>query len=187
MDHYIDIRLRPDPEFPASTLMNVLFGKLHLGLVKHGQGDIGISFPDVRDRRAKLGARLRLHGSSDALRSLMQLSWLQGMGDHLTVGDVSPIPASVKHRVIRRVQAKSSPERLRRRLMARAGIDAVAALQQIPDSAAETLTLPYLSIASSTTGQRFRLFIQHMPLQEERISGEFGAYGLSATATVPWF
>lgn len=29
MDHYLDIRLRPDPEFPPAQLMSVLFGKLH--------------------------------------------------------------------------------------------------------------------------------------------------------------
>ena len=35
MDHYLDIRLLPDPEFPAPLLMNALFTKLHRALVSH--------------------------------------------------------------------------------------------------------------------------------------------------------
>lgn len=33
MDHYIDILLLPDPEFPASMLMGALYNKLHKALV----------------------------------------------------------------------------------------------------------------------------------------------------------
>lgn len=45
MDHYLDIRLRPDPEFPPAQLMSVLFGKLHQALVAQGGDRIGVSFP----------------------------------------------------------------------------------------------------------------------------------------------
>jgi CRISPR-associated endonuclease Csy4 len=30
MDHYVDLRIRPDPEFPVSQLMSILFTLLHL-------------------------------------------------------------------------------------------------------------------------------------------------------------
>ena len=33
MDAFVDLTLLPDPEFPATTLMNALFSKLHRGLV----------------------------------------------------------------------------------------------------------------------------------------------------------
>lgn len=33
MDHYLDIRVLPDPEFSAQTLLEALFAKLHRALV----------------------------------------------------------------------------------------------------------------------------------------------------------
>lgn len=187
MDSYLDIQLLPDPEFSPPMLMSALFAKLHRGLVQHGRGNVGISFPDLSDTGRTLGNRLRLNGTSDALDALMQIGWLHGMRDHVETSGVSALPANCSHRVVRRVQAKSSPERLRRRLMARQGMDAAAARQAIPDSAAERLHLPYVTLASRSTNQHFRLFIEHLPVQDTPVAGTFTSYGLSTTATVPWF
>ncbi len=187
MDSYIELQLLPDPEFPATTLMNALFAKLHRGLVSNGEGRIGISFPDVGPKALGLGSRLRLHGLAGDLEKLMSLNWLQGMRDHLSLGPISAVPANARYRVVRRVQAKSSPERERRRLIARKGISPEAAILAIPDSAAESLKLPYVLLASQSTLQQFRLFIEHLPLQEQPTPGLFNAYGLSAGATIPWF
>ena len=187
MDSYIELQLLPDPEFPANMLMNALFAKLHRGLVSGGEGRVGISFPDVEQKGVGLGARLRLHGAGTDLERLMSANWLQGMRDHLFCSPVSPIPAGVAYRVVRRVQAKSSPERERRRLIARKGVSAEAAMQNIPDSAAEMLRLPYLLLTSQSTQQQFRLFVEHLPAQKESVPGTFSAYGLSSIATVPWF
>lgn len=187
MDSYIELQLLPDPEFPATTLMNALFAKLHRGLVSSGEGRIGISFPDVEQKGVGLGARLRLHGEAANLEKMMAANWLQGMRDHLSCSPINPTPATSSHRVVRRVQAKSNPERERRRLVARKGVSAEAAMQAIPDSVAEKLQLPYLLLASQSTQQQFRLFVEHLPLQKEPVQGTFSAYGLSAAATVPWF
>lgn len=187
MDHYIDITLLPDPEFPATTLMNALFSKLHRGLVDWGGRNIGVSFPDVAPGKRTLGTRLRLHGTNMSLEQLMGNGWTHGMRDHVEIGAPTPVPVGASHRVVRRVQAKSSPERLRRRLMARKAIDVGEARITIPDSAAERLTLPHVEIRSRTTGQQFKLFIEHLPLQASPTSGEFGTYGLSQTGSIPWF
>ena len=187
MDHYIDITLLPDPEFPATTLMNALFSKLHRGLVDHGGRDIGVSFPEVAQDRRALGKRLRLHGSKESLERLMTVRWTQGMHDHVDIAPIRPVPADAMHCTIRRVQAKSSPERLRRRLIARKSISAEAARAAIPDAAARLLDLPYVEIASRTTSQRFKLFIEHLEPTSVAVRGEFSRYGLSANATVPWF
>lgn len=187
MDSYIELHLLPDPEFPENTLMNALFAKLHRGLVSAGEGRIGISFPDIEPKGIGLGARLRLHGLVADLERLMSANWLQGMRDHLSCSTINPVPVTSRHRVVRRVQAKSSPERERRRLVARKGINAEAAKEAIPDSVAEKLLLPYLVLTSQTTQQQFRLFVEHLPLQEKAVPGLFSAYGLSAVATVPWF
>ncbi len=187
MDRYIDIRLLPDPEFPAPMLMNALFAKLHRGLVDHGQGEVGVSFPDIQKRGGNLGARLRLHGSESALVRLMAIGWLQGMRDHIELRDIGIVPADAKYRPVCRVQAKSNPERLRRRLMNRKGIGYEAAVQAIPDSASERLALPYVTLTSNSTRQQFRLFIKHGPLISTPTPGHFTHYGLSSTATIPWF
>jgi CRISPR-associated endonuclease Csy4 len=201
MDAYLDIILLPDPEFPPAVLMNALFAKLHRGLV--GQGGnaletpspnggglgwglpIGVSFPEVKD--TALGGRLRLHGQAAGLERFMSTAWLAGMRDHIELDPIGPVPTHAKHRVVRRVQAKSNPERLRRRMMARKGVDAERARQAIPDSMAERLKLPYLVLKSQSTGQQFRLFIEHLPPQGRPVDGSYNAYGLSSTATVPWF
>jgi CRISPR-associated endonuclease Csy4 len=186
MDSYIDLRLKPDPEFPATTLMSALFSKLHRGLATYGRGDVGISFPDAADKRS-LGCRLRLHGNAAALHQLVLIDWLRGMRDHVAISEIMPVPTEAKPWRVRRVQAKSNPERLRRRLMARKGLDHESACQLIPDSRAEMLDLPYVVLSSATTGQRFRLFIEQLPVPEKVVSGSFNAYGISTSATVPWF
>ena len=81
MDAYLELQLLPDPEFPPAMLMNALFAKLHRALVSHGEGRIGISFPDVGS--GQLGQRLRLHGQAGDLEQLMAGNCLQGMRDHL--------------------------------------------------------------------------------------------------------
>ncbi|MCJ0761816.1 type I-F CRISPR-associated endoribonuclease Cas6/Csy4 [Variovorax terrae] len=187
LSHYLDITLRPDPEFSPAHLLNALYAKLHRALVHLGTGDIGVSFPQLPPQGQHLGRVLRLHGSPEALQRLQALPWLQGMHDHLQWSEATPVPPHAQHRSVSRVQAKSSPDRLRRRQMKRKGLTEAQALAQVPDSARETLTLPYLDVHSSSTRQRFRLFVRHGPLQAHAVDGLFSAYGFSPNATVPWF
>jgi len=187
MDHYVDLTLLPDPEIAQPHLMGALFTKLHLALVALHSERIGISFPAVQAAPAWLGDCLRLHGDHAALTGLMQTPWLQGMRDHVQATAVLPAPPTARFRVVSRVQAKSNPDRLRRRQMRRHGIDAAEALARVPDSAAERLDLPYVQLRSHSTEQSFRLFIRHGPVLERACPGTFGTYGLSTTATVPWF
>jgi len=187
MDHYIDIRLLPDPEFPPNLLMNALYAKLHRGLVEWGNNRIGVSFPEHDDEKPTLGKQLRLHGSEQSLSKLMNHNWLQGMSDHIHVTAIKPIPTPKGYRRVHRVQAKSSPGRLRRRYMRRHHVDEQSARQAIPDSVTETLALPYITIGSKSTGQRFRLFIKHDLIVDHPAAGLFNHYGLSPEATIPWF
>ena len=169
MDHYLDIRLLPDPEFPAPILMNALFAKLHRALVAQSTTDIGISFPGATP--SHLGGVMRLHGSAA----------------RLDIGAISPVPDAAGHCQVRRVQSKSSAERLRRRYLKRhPEVDEETAAQQIPNEAERRLALPYLRIKSSSSDQQFLLFIQQRPEVHQQ-TGDFNSYGLSSTATIPWF
>lgn len=188
MDQYIDLHLPPDPEFPAHQLLSTLYGKLHHALVRLHRDDIGVSFPGHNDATPSLGTHLRLHGNSAALSGLMAEPWLGGLSGLVQQSSVQAVPGIAQYRLVSRVQAKSSPERLRRRAMRRHGIDAHTARERIPDSAAESLTLPFVQVASSSTGQpHFHLYIRHGPIRVESAAGTFNSYGLSRDATIPWF
>lgn len=188
MSHYLDIRLRPDPALTPQHLLDGLYARLHRALVQLGSQDIGVSFPEHDEARPTLGGRLRLHGPETSLQALQATPWLKGMRDHATISDIESAPAGARHRHVSRVQAKSSPARLRRRAMRRHGLDAQEAARRIPDSTAEHLRLPFVVLGSRSTGQAsFPLFIRHGPLLETPIPGHFNSYGLSTAATIPWF
>lgn len=195
MDHYLDIRLRPDPEFALPLLLGALYAKLHRVLAAQQRSDIGASFPGyalaTKTDQGKtvpptLGDTLRLHGSAAALDSLMAANWLAGMRDHVTLGHILPVPAAASLVRVRRKQVKSNPAKERSRLVRRKGISEAEALRLIPDDKAKWLDLPYLTLTSQSTGQRFLLFIAQQAATQAA-SGEFNAYALSQTATLPAF
>jgi CRISPR-associated endonuclease Csy4 len=187
MNHYVDIDLRPDPEFPPYQLLAALYAKLHRALVAMDSDAIGVSFPGVDLKAPHLGVRLRLHGELDVLSSLLASDWLSGMREHVALTQPAAVPGNAKHRSVRRVQVKSSPERMRRRLMRRQNIDAQEAQQRIPDESARLTQLPFIQLRSTSTCQTFRLFIEHGPVEPIAVAGHFNAYGLSQGATIPWF
>jgi CRISPR-associated endonuclease Csy4 len=191
--HYIDITLLPDPEFSQAHLLSALMSKLHRVLVQLQADDIGISFPRYSLRPRTLGDLLRLHGSSVALQRLMAQPWLQGMRDHVRVTALALAPPDAPHRAICRRQFKTNAERLLRRrmkLMERKGKTAEEieqAAADIPACVKRNPDLPYAQLRSASTGQPFCLFIEQGPEQTAVIPGLFNSYGLSKTATVPWF
>ena len=187
MSHYIDVLILPDPEFPTHQLMAALYAKLHRALASEGTTRLAVSFPSLQETPLQLGRKLRLLGTPSDLDALMAVDWLRGMRDHVAVGSQLAVPALAGFRTLRRVQAKSSPERLRRRLMRRHSITAEDAHQRLPDSVGERLRLPFLDLASASTGQRFRLFLRLGPSLPHAIAGDFNSFGLSQTATIPCF
>lgn len=187
VDHYLDLTLLPNPEIAQPHLMAALFSKLHLALVAQRSEHIGICFPGVQASSGWLGDCLRLHGSQSDLSALMAGNWLLAMLDHVQATAVRRVPAGASFCVVSRVQAKSNPERQRRRQMRRHGITAEEALTRLPDSATEKLDLPYIQLRSQSTGQSFLLFIRHGEVRTTPTAGPFSSYGLSPTATIAWF
>ena len=187
MDHYQEIILLPDPEFAPQVLMNALFSKLHRALAGLGSRSIGISFPGHSSERQWLGDRLRIHGAKPNLEKLGERGWLKGIHDHAEVRSIRSVSQNGQHVLVQRVQTKSNPDRQRRRLSKRKSISLEEARKLIPDRNAKRLDLPFVTIRSFSSGHTFRLFIkQSEPLLEPR-AGEFSQYGLSSSATVPWF
>jgi CRISPR-associated endonuclease Csy4 len=187
MDRYLELKLRPDPEFPPTLLMSALLAKLHRALHDLRRDDIGISFPGSGQNARTLGTHLRVHGNARALSALLALDWLVGMRDHVETSEPLAVPADVKHRTVSRVQVDSNPERARRRLIKRHGISEAQARERIPDCARKRCDLPFATLRSNGSREVFRLFVRQGDLLDQAQTGTFSGYGLSGTATVPWF
>lgn len=184
MDHYLDIRVLPDPEFTTTVLLEALFAKLHRALGSVGQGRIGVSFPSAGKT---LGDRLRLHGPLAELTAFESLPWRKGLLDYTECSEIQPVPSYAKYRIVRRVQPKSSAERLRRRSVRKGWLTEEEARMRISDSVEERSALPYIRLKSLSSEQTFLLFIEQGKICDNAAEGVFSAYGLSATATIPWF
>ena len=90
-------------------------------------------------------------------------------------------------RCVSRVQVKSSAQRLMRRSVKKGWLTEEEAQQRMLTMAEARTDLPWLNLRSLSTGQSFRLFIRHGDLLSAPVTGVFSTYGLSATATIPWF
>lgn len=184
MDHYLEIRVLPDPEFSEEMLLAALVAKLHRALGQRGKGDIGASFPA---HGIKPGAILRLHGDLQALQELESSVWRKGLGDYCQFTEIKPVPEVSTWRCVSRVQVKSSAQRLMRRSVKKGWVTEEEAQQRILTMEEARTDLPWLNLRSLSTGQSFRLFIRHGELLPAPVDGAFSTYGLSATATIPWF
>lgn len=184
MGHYIEICLLPDTEFSPSVLMNALFAKFHRALVEAGHGEVGVSFPRAQKT---LGDCIRLHGSQGALERLMAIGWLKGLTDYTCVSAITAVSDTCRYRVVRRVQAKSSVERMYRRSVKKGWLTAEEAELRVNTGKEQQLKLPFVQLKSHSSGQAFRLFIQQGKFLDAPVKGGFSAYGLSDVGTVPWF
>lgn len=187
MDYYLNIQLQPDPDFVPAMLMNALFSKLHRVLVENPKLVGAVSFPEYSLSPLGLGSCLRLHGNQQDLESLQNTVWLTGMRDHVICKELQPVPSHVQHVLVQRVQAKSNIERLVRRNAKRKGINEDEARCNYQAVKPEKLRLPFITLNSQSSGQRFSLFIKQSKPQESPQAGEFNRYGLSQAATIPWF
>ncbi|MDF2867620.1 MAG: csy4 1 [Gammaproteobacteria bacterium] len=191
MNHYLEIRLLPDPEFGPSLLLNALYNKLHLALAKLNCNDLGVSFPHYRQSNPDksmhpLGERIRIHGTRERIEELMAINWLSGMRDHVRIGSIHPVPNKVNYVIYRRVQFKSSVERIRRRHMRRHNLGYEEVARLIPENIEQSSDLPFITLRSQSTKQYFKLFIQQQEIPNST-QGNFNTYGLSTGTTVPLF
>lgn len=192
MDYYFDIKILPDPEFKESVLMNALFKKLHKALFDMHSSDIGVSFPlYVKNHRGKnaktLGGILRLHGSKQKLENLQYTNWVGPMKGFCRFSQIEVVPNDAKHRIINRWQNTMSISNLRR-LKKRGSLkeeEEVAYLKKMENS--WKTDLPYLEIQSGSNGHKHRRYLKMGELLDQPVDGDFNQFGLSKTATIPWF
>ena len=183
MDSYFEITVLPDPEFPVTMLMNSLCSKLHRALHDMRSTAIGVSFPKYKKT---LGNSLRVHGSSSSLVELQSKNWLGGINGYCQVADIDSVPERVQFRTLRRIQPKKSAAKLRR-LEKRGSISYGEVNGYQLKMSSENLTTPYLELTSASNGHRHRRYIELGPLLDVPVPGKFDQFGLSKTATIPWF
>ena len=183
MNNYIDIELHPDAEMPVNRLLSTVYTKLHKALCDLDSVGIGVSFPKYK---ITLGNVLRLHGGESDLAKLQQKNWLGGMSGYCQVSEVMPVPDGVRHRTIGRKQSNMSQSKLNR-LIKRGSISEEEAKQYKAKMFSKGLDNPYIELQSSSNGHRHRRYIEFGELVDNAVAGEFDQFGLSKTATVPWF
>jgi len=183
MDHYIDIFILSDPEFPATILMNSLYTGLHKVLHDLGSTNIGVSFPKYE---VTLGNVLRIHGDKPVLSNLQGLNWVGGMNGYCAIGDIAPVPADTKYRTVARVQTTMSQSKLKR-LLKRGSITEDEIKQYKAKMFSKGLDNPYVELVSGSNGHKHRRYIAFGDLLDKPVIGDFDQFGLSRTATVPWF
>ncbi len=184
MNHYFNITLLPDTEMPATVLMNAICAKLHKQLYDVQSKTIGISFPKYD---VTLGNVLRIHGSEADLQKLHAANWVGGMNGYCKIGEISVVPANAKHRTGSRKQSTMSQSKLKRLLKRGTITDDKVKDYKAKMFAEKGLDKPWLDFVSSSNGNRHRRYIELGELQDTPIKGEFDYFGLSKTATVPWF
>lgn len=183
MNHYMDIVIKPDVEMRENVLLNKAYTKLHKVLVTLSTNAIGISFPEYR---VKLGKTIRIHGDEASLQGLQKMGWLGGLNGYCQISDIQTISDETGHRVISRIQSNMSQSKLNR-LIKRGSIspDEIKKYRALMFS--RGLDNPYLELESGSTGRKHRRYIQFGEIMEKPVVGEFDTFGLSKTATVPWF
>jgi len=202
MQAYQEIKLFPSEDIPCHFLWEKLFQQVHLALVenkyvtsnsKNGSDRIveyseyGVSFPQYDTQLNALGCRLRVFASNEKkLKQLDLIRWIDRLQDYCLCTSIEPVPQNIKYARFIRRQFRTNIERMARRRAKRQQETYEQALAYYKGFNDQLTRLPYIFMNSLSGKQRFPLFIQkEMTEAEER--GEFSCYGLSKTATVPWF
>jgi CRISPR-associated endonuclease Csy4 len=183
MEFYIDITLTPDAEIPVNRLLNAVYTKLHKSLVDLKADNIGVSFPSYH---VLLGNCLRIHGSNNSLAELQQLNWVGGMSGYCQISDVVVVPQNCQFRTIKRIQTTMSQSKLKR-LIKRASITDEEIKTYKAKMFSKGLDNPYVELESASNGHKHRRYISFGVLLEKPVIGAFDQFGLSKTATIPWF
>lgn len=184
MDHYIDIKLLPDAELSETFLMNKVYAKLHKALDDLTSDSIGVSFPKYN---VVLGSVIRVHGTKENLEQLNGLNWLARLADYCDSSPVKLVPENIEgYRNVSRVQTNMSPSKLRR-LLKRNTIRPNEIEQYEEKMLSKGLKNPYVELDSSSNGNKYRRYFQFGALGDTNVAGVFDQFGLSKTATIPWF
>ena len=144
MDHFVDIKIKPDAEMRENVLLNKVYSKLHKALYSLNSTEIGVSFPRYN---VMLGDVIRLHGTETKLTELQNTNWLGGLSGYCVISTVHAVPSDVTYRTISRKQANMTEAKLRR-LIKRNSISAEETKGYKAKMFQQGLDNPYLELES---------------------------------------
>ena len=186
MDHYLDVLFDASVDFPLVNQMASFYQGVHSYLVE-SKAQLGVTLPEMRLRsRSPLGSFIRLHGEKKALIAFCKSSFLLRIRSPFRMNEILSVPSISQHRTFWRHQPKSMIQ-MRKRAMKRHALTEEQAVERYPLETQAHSLLPYLELRSLSTRQSFKLFFVQGATQSKPVSGEFNTYGLSSTATLPWF
>lgn len=198
MKYYIDITLLPDAETGLGFIWKKVFQQVHIALADNKVGanesPIAISIVGYGDKVFPLGNKLRLLAvSQEVLASLNIGQWLARLADYCHVTTIKEVPSNIsQYAQFKRQQVKSIYKKAQSRAahLNKTYDETLAFLLKNSDDVA--CRLPFVRVESQQAQQagqdknQFPLFIERTLLSEATV-GKFDCYGLSKTATVPWF
>ena len=205
MDHYLEIRVLPDPEFSEEMLMAALVAKLHRALGQRGQGDIGISFPDYQynesNSRGSLGRKLRIFAPTEQkLINLKLLDELSKISDYINISDIDEVgDKATGYEVYTRVHTKNLEKealRLQKHLNAKRGATEQLTYDEVLINCVKwrkgTLNHLFIYIKSNSNEHGYQAHIKRDVLSEPTKNFHFNTFGFSNTDTeklssVPWW
>ncbi len=191
-----------------SKAMNYIHGEL-VRLASGQASPIGLSFPGysivprpkTQDtgnldeiptiQLPPIGDRIRLFSVDESVLERLDLAHrLARIRDYLDVGDIRLLKRKHVWSLFKRYQPNGSIDRLIRRRMKRHGVGQEEARSHFAKLIPTQPTLPYFDMVSSSTQQRYRLFIEKRKIDSSAVQTSkwgFSTYGLSASNPVPDF
>lgn len=202
MKYYLDITLLADAEANLGFLWQKVFQQVHIALVDNKVGDkesaIALSIPRYKLLKANektfpLGNKLRLLAETEEiLRAININKWLETFMDYCHVKSITIVPKNVKSyaRFTRKNAVDPIKKAEKRAKHLNKPLDEVIDFMR-KEKQLEKCQLPFIHVESqgvTVSGEknRFRIFIEQTHLDAPE-PGKFDCYGLSKTATIPWF
>jgi CRISPR-associated endonuclease Csy4 len=183
MDHYIDVFIKSNLEMRRNVLMNTIYTKLHKALHDLVSTSVGVSFPKYN---ITLGDILRIHGTKVVLKNVLNLMMIDSLNIFCEVSLIQSVPLNPKFRIVSRKQTNMSQSKMKR-LLKRGFMTEDDMSQYKEKMFSKGLNNPYFELVSESNGHRYRRYIEFGELFERPIPGAFDQFGLSKTATIPWF
>jgi CRISPR-associated endonuclease Csy4 len=183
MTHYVDIKLKPTDTMKANVILNSIYAELHKALHSMGSDSIGVSFPE---HSLILGKTIRLHGTEENLKELMDSNWIEDRASLCFVSSINKIPENCQSFVkTSSIQPRMSQSKFRR-LVKRGSISKEEEKKYKIKMLQSSIDKPFMVLKSASNNNTYKRFFV-ISKTESLIEGSFDSFGTSKIASVPSF
>jgi CRISPR-associated endonuclease Csy4 len=207
MKYFLDITLLPDAENTLGSIWQKVFQQVHIALVDNKIGDnesaVALCIAQYDEKDSSLGSKLRLFAANQEQLSKIDIEkWLSRLTDFCHVSSIKLVPNNVRQFACFKQKRIKGQGRVESQLLKKAkhiaekyNLEFDKCLEELKvKSQFVKSSLPFVHVESQQTKKivanerqaTFPLFIER-ELSTQSIIGAFDCYGLSKTATVPWF